>query len=127
VFTLQIGRKVYYEKPTGNVILSTSEMSGSVYETTFEDDHEMLTDLKKYEKTAIGVIKLKFGEFANELYECTSFRVNVATEELEFDYTEQGGTIDNETNSVPERITMIEDKIKELEQRISELTQSTLT
>lgn len=61
---MNIGRKVYYQLSSGNVILSTSEMSGDVVETTIDQDFEFYKELQPYQQNAVGVIKMNYGEQA---------------------------------------------------------------
>lgn len=82
-----LGRKIYFEKSTGNVVLEVGERYGWVLETDFDKDFEIYTELSKYEKEAIDVIKLEFGEYRTEFSECTSYKVNPETKEIMFDYT----------------------------------------
>lgn len=58
----QIGRKVYYESSTGNVILATSEMSGDVVATTEAQDFALYAALKPYQQSAVGVLQLAYGQ-----------------------------------------------------------------
>lgn len=82
-----IGKRIYYLKVDGRVILDTGEAEGWVNPTTSEDDWEIYSELSKYNKSEVDYIELKWGEFKTEFAECTSYRVNVDTKQLEFDYT----------------------------------------
>ena len=82
-----IGKRIYYLKVNGRVILDTGEAEGWVNPTTTEDDWRIYTDLQKYNKSEVDFIELQFGEFKTEFAECTSYRVNPTTKQLEFDYT----------------------------------------
>lgn len=82
-----IGKRIYYLKVDGRVILDTGEAEGWVNPTTTEDDWRIYTELSKYNKSEVDFIELQFGEFRTEFAECTSYRVNVDTKQLEFDYT----------------------------------------
>ena len=82
-----IGKRIYYLKVDGRVILDTGEAEGWVNPTTSEDDWRIYTELSKYNKSEVDFIELQFGEFKTEFAECTSYRVNVDTKTLEFDYT----------------------------------------
>lgn len=82
-----IGKRIYYLKVDGRVVLDTGEAEGWVNQTTTEDDWRIYTDLQKYNKSEVDFIELQFGEFRTEFAECTSYRVNVDTKTLEFDYT----------------------------------------
>ena len=82
-----LGKRIYYLKVDGRVILDTGEAEGWVLPTTTEDDWRIYSDLQKYNKSEVDFIELQFGEFKTEFAECTSYRVNVETKVLEFDYT----------------------------------------
>ena len=82
-----IGKRIYYLKVDGRVVLDTGEAEGWVNPTTTEDDWRIYTELSKYNKSEVDFIELQFGEFKTEFAECTSYRVNPTTKQLEFDYT----------------------------------------
>lgn len=82
-----IGKRIYFLKVDGRVILDTGEAEGWVNPTTTEDDWRIYTELSKYNKSEVDFIELQFGEFKTEFAECTSYRVNVESKTLEFDYT----------------------------------------
>ena len=82
-----IGKRIYYLKVDGRVILDTGEAEGWVNPTTTEDDWRIYTELSKYNKSEVDYIELKWGEYKTEFAECTSYRVNTETKTLEFDYT----------------------------------------
>ena len=82
-----LGKRIYYLKVDGRVVLDTGEAEGWVNPTTTEDDWRIYSELSKYNKSEVDFIELQFGEFKTEFAECTSYRVNVDTKTLEFDYT----------------------------------------
>ena len=82
-----LGKRIYYLKVDGRVVLDTGEAEGWVNPTTTEDDWRIYSELSKYNKSEVDFIELKWGEFKTEFAECTSYRVNVDTKQLEFDYT----------------------------------------
>lgn len=82
-----IGKRIYYLKVDGRVVLDTGEAEGWVNQTTTEDDWRIYSELSKYNKSEVDFIELQFGEFKTEFAECTSYKVNVDTKQLEFDYT----------------------------------------
>lgn len=81
------GSRVYYLKENGNVVFKTGQAEGWVTEIKPEKDWEIYEELKKYTKESLDYIQLKYDEFKTEFAECTSYRVNVDTKQLEFDYT----------------------------------------
>ena len=82
-----LGKRIYYLKVDGRVVLDTGEAEGWVNPTTTEDDWRIYSELSKYNKSEVDFIELQFGEFKTEFAECTSYRVNIDTKTLEFDYT----------------------------------------
>jgi hypothetical protein len=61
---MQIGRKIYYELLTGNVIIDTGERQGDVVETTQDQDFQLYTTLQPYNQSSIGVLQLAFEQDA---------------------------------------------------------------
>ncbi|WP_063848060.1 hypothetical protein NYE80_30945 [Paenibacillus sp. FSL H7-0357] len=85
---MEIGRKIYFDKATGNVILDTGEMVGDVVKTTREQDFASFKVLNERVEETVGMIELEFGQYNVEFRESWGrFRVNLETEELEFLYT----------------------------------------
>lgn len=82
-----LGKRIYYLKVDGRVVLDTGEAEGWVNPITTEQDWEIYSELSKYNKSEVDYIELKWGEFKTEFAECTSYRVNTETKTLEFDYT----------------------------------------
>lgn len=78
---MQIGRKIYFEKATGNVILDTGERQGAVVETTTEQDFAMYRALQNYVPEQVGVAQLEYGQDAQKfgVYE---YRIDPATGKL---------------------------------------------
>lgn len=62
---MKIGRKIYFELATGNVILGMGERQGDVVETTQEQDFQAYAALQPYQSNAVGVIQLAFGQFVD--------------------------------------------------------------
>jgi hypothetical protein len=84
---MQIGRRIYYELLTGNIIADTGERSGSVVSTTTAQDFEFYTALTNRNPLTVGMLQLEFGERAQDFAQCVDYRVNVATGKLEFNFT----------------------------------------
>ncbi|PDO11564.1 MAG: hypothetical protein BLM47_00030 [Candidatus Reconcilbacillus cellulovorans] len=82
----QIGRRIYFDKQTGNVIVDTGERSGAVIETTVEQDFETYRALAERVPETVDYIQLEYGQFAEDFRECSGYRVNPETREIEFSY-----------------------------------------
>lgn len=63
---MNIGSKIYFDKITGDVIENTGERTGSVVETTREQDFEAYTSLSKREPETVGMIQLEYGAYAED-------------------------------------------------------------
>jgi hypothetical protein len=114
----KIGRKIYYDKATGNVIVDTGEMMGAVVETTIDQDFETYQALKERVRDTVGVIQLEFGQYAADFAECNGYRVNPETLELDFSYPDPNATEPQE----PVYVKPLTEQIEETKQAIAELT-----
>lgn len=83
----EIGRRIYYELATGNVLADTGDRSGDVVPTTVDQDYELYTNLAGKNRDAIGILELAYGDHSNEFNLCTGYSVDPATRTLQFDYT----------------------------------------
>jgi len=77
---MQIGRRIYYEIATGNVILDTGERQGAVVPTTIEQDFQTYRALAERVPETVGVLELQFGEYAADFAACNGYRVDVSGE-----------------------------------------------
>ncbi|MCI2201085.1 MAG: hypothetical protein LKK61_06990, partial [Clostridium sp.] len=76
----QIGRRIYYDKATGNVLLDTGEMQGSdgaLKETTVDQDFESYTVLSERNADTVGVIQLEYGDLSDKFSTCTGYYVDI--------------------------------------------------
>jgi len=81
---MEIGRKIYYDKVSGNVVLDTQEQSGMVFPTTVDMDVENYLALSQRNRDSFDVVELKFGAHYQDFVNSRSYRVNPKTKELEF-------------------------------------------
>ncbi|MEF2968370.1 hypothetical protein V3851_23655 [Paenibacillus sp. M1] len=115
---MEIGRRIYWDKATGNVILDTGERAGFVRESTQEEDYMTFQALAERMPETVGCLQLEYGQFASDFSECNGYRVNPETLELEFSYP-------NPNESEPEEPTYqvsLSEQVNELKQAIAELT-----
>ena len=118
-----IGKRIYYLKVDGRVVLDTGEAEGWVNPTTTEQDWEIYSELSKYNKSEVDFIELQFGEFKTEFAECTSYKVNVDTKTLEFDYTPKPEPPDvPHTPTIHERLDALEQVNAEQDMLIMEMS-----
>lgn len=82
----KFGRRIYYDKTTGNVIVDTGEIAGFFRETTVEEDFMRYKDLAERVRETVGYLQLEYGQFAQDFAECDGYRVNPETLGIEFSY-----------------------------------------
>ncbi|CDX01311.1 Hypothetical protein DPCES_1424 [Desulfitobacterium hafniense] len=83
---MKIGRKIYYDLQTGNIIVNTGDRQGSVIPTTIEQDVLSYTSLSERNRDTFDYIELEYGQYSQDFAECNGYRVNPVTLELEFSY-----------------------------------------
>lgn len=83
---MKIGRRIYYDLSTGNVLLNTGERQGGVRPTTVEEDILAYSVLSERNRDSFDVIALAFGQYAQDFAECNGYRINTETKQLDFSY-----------------------------------------
>jgi len=106
---IAIGRKIYFEKQTGNIILDKGEMKGDVVESTIEQDYEFFKVLSDRIPTTVGVIQLEYGQYAEDFARSNGYRVDVETGAILFSYPDP-----NEPEEPPVYHTPLTEQISEL-------------
>lgn len=88
-----IGRRIFFLKENGTVILEIGEMQGWVVEPkkdfnkALEEAYKYYTELNKYNKEVVDFIDLEFGEYKTEFAEKTSYKIDIDKRKPIFDYT----------------------------------------
>lgn len=109
---MQIGRKIFYEISTGNIIVDTGERQGSVVSTTIDYDIETFKGLSERNRDTFDVLELPFGAYSQDFAECNGYRVNPQTKKLEFSYPDP-----NQPEKPPVYQKPLTEQIAELEQK----------
>ena len=113
----RIGRRIFFDKATGNVLVDTGERAGFVVPTTVEQDIAAYKDLSERNRETFDYIELPFGAYAQDFAACNGYRVNPETREIEFSYPDP---------SEPEAPLVyqkpLSEEIAETKQAIAELT-----
>ena len=81
----QIGRKIYYELQTGDVVLVVPEKFSGI-ETNKEQDFAMYETLSIRNPETVGVVELEYGQYSSDFQTCNSVRVDLASGDLLFNY-----------------------------------------
>lgn len=82
----KIGRKLYYDIFTGEILVDTGEKEGYAIEKTFEQDVSTYKILSERDLETFDMIKLSFGQYLQDFAECSGYRINIETKEIEFSY-----------------------------------------
>ena len=83
---MKIGKRIYYDKVTGNILVDVGERQGDVIETTTEQDIITFKALSERNRETFDFIQLEYGQYSQDFMECNGYRVNLETKELEFSY-----------------------------------------
>ncbi|MBO9597920.1 MAG: hypothetical protein J7559_08910 [Cohnella sp.] len=75
---MNIGQRIYYDLPTGNVLVNTGERTGNVVETTTEQDFESYIALKDRVPSTVGCLQLEYGEYEQDFAACNGYKVDVS-------------------------------------------------
>lgn len=114
---MKIGRRIYYDVATGNVIVDTGERQGFVKPTTVEQDIQTYQALSERNPETFDYIELEYGQYTQDFAACNGYRVNPETREIEFSYPDP---------SEPEAPLVyqkpLSEEIAETKQAIAELT-----
>ena len=82
----QIGRKIYFDKATGNVLVDTGERAGFVVETTQDQDFQTYAALAERVPDTVGCLQLEYGQDADKFAQ-HQYRIDPATEEIVWSLT----------------------------------------
>jgi hypothetical protein len=85
---IQLGRKIYYDKATGNVIMTTPEMIGDVIEPTLAQDFITYTALHGIDPTTVGVLQVDYGQYS-ENFAKYPFHIDPSIQQIVWDTTPQ--------------------------------------
>lgn len=85
---MNIGRRIYYDKTSGSVLLDTGERSGDVIPTTPEQDIEVYQSLNERVRDTFDFIELNYGQYREDFTRATSYRVDLTTKQLVFQYND---------------------------------------
>lgn len=82
----RIGRRIYYDLTTGNIIIDTGESFGAVSSKSTEEEINDYKVLSERNRSTFGVVELQYGQFAQDFAECVGYRINPQSKEIEFSY-----------------------------------------
>ena len=83
---INVGKRIYYDKITGEVILNTGDKQGVVIPMTAEQEIASYTALSERNRETFDVLELDYGEYARYFAETNGYRINPDTKQIEFSY-----------------------------------------
>lgn len=90
---MEIGRRIYYDVQTGDILLDAGEREGDVRVTTIDEDVLEIEVLSALPRESFDVVELPFGSLREQFLSCKSFKINVISKEIEFIYPEVGESV----------------------------------
>lgn len=85
---MQIGRKIFFDKLTGEKLVEVGKREDAVMETTVEYDITCYNVLSERNRDTFDVIELEYGQYDEEFLVSSGYRVNPDTKELEFSHSD---------------------------------------
>ncbi|TGV13629.1 DUF4376 domain-containing protein [Mesorhizobium sp. M00.F.Ca.ET.186.01.1.1] len=82
----QIGRKIYFDKFSGNILVDTGERAGAVIETTIEQDFQTYASLAERVPATVGCLRIEYGQDSHKFAQY-QFRVDPVTETIIWNLT----------------------------------------
>ncbi|MBB6689862.1 hypothetical protein H7B90_00460 [Cohnella xylanilytica] len=123
---MRFGRRIYYEKETGNVIHDTGERFGDVIETTLEQDFRAYISLAERVPETVGMLQLDYGQYSQDFMECSGYRVDVSGNEPKLVFSYPDGTEESEEPvyqpPLSEQVMILKTTVAEQQQTIDDLT-----
>lgn len=110
---MKVGRTIFFDKETGEILVDTQEKEGFVsYKTPdyYIDRYKILIERNR---ETFDYIELEYGQYAQDFAECNGYRVNPETKELEFSYPDPN----EEEPQEPVYQKPLSEKVDELENR----------
>ena len=119
-----LGRKIYFNNNTGEIILITSQIDKHYIETTFEEDYNFYLQFRNYDKNVVDCIQLEYGEYDNEFNSKVCNKVNLDTKGLIFEDREDREEDFNKFDMLEKKISILEEENQALKEEITQIQTS---
>jgi len=120
-----IGFKFYYDKLTGEVILTIPEKSSSeAIETTKEQDFIMFNVLAARNPETVDFIQLPYGQYRSDLEIANSWKVDLKTGQVLFEYPKFETPISEQLLLLRQENEELKIENKELKLALAELAEA---
>lgn len=107
----KFGRRIFYRKTTGEVLLIRGEAQGDVIESTVDDDFGFYPEIKDLDREQVGVLQLEYGQHTEDFALATAYRVDPGTQTMLFTFP-----TDKPEEPVPVPQKPLSDQVAELKQ-----------
>lgn len=74
---MKIGKKIYFDIITGQVLVNIGERQGDVVRTSIEQDIDTFKLLSERNRESFDVLELAYGQYAQDFAECNGYGVNI--------------------------------------------------
>lgn len=114
--------KIYYLKQTGEVILHIPENNSEwAKSTTREQDEAIYSPLQSYNPESVDLLELEPGQYASDFVSATSFRVNLDTLELEFEFPVYHPPLTSRIQAEEQKNLILQERVNTLETENADL------
>ena len=103
---MDIGRKVYADAFTGEILAVIPERAGSVRETTQEEDFASYIGLQGRNPESVICIQLEYGQDADKFASCYEYRVDPTTRQIVFNFIPPQATLDEAKSAKKQEIEL---------------------
>lgn len=119
-----LGKKLYFEKATGNVILTIPENPNeNAVPTTKEQDFAIYSVLQARNPESVDFIQLEYGQYQAEFQSAISWSVDVETKEILFEFPKRVPPLTDEIELLKQENILLKLEKEEMKSEISTLKQ----
>jgi len=119
-----LGKKLYFEKATGNVILTIPENPNeNAVPTTKEQDFAIYSVLQARNPESVDFIQLEYGQYQAEFQSAISWSVDVETKEILFEFPKRVPPLTDEIELLKQENILLKLEKEEIKSEISTLKQ----
>ncbi|MCL6456723.1 MAG: hypothetical protein K6T85_01830 [Gorillibacterium sp.] len=120
---MNIGRRIYYDKETGNIIQDAGERSGDVIETTVYQDFISYLSLAERVPDTVGYVELEYGQYTQDFAEGRLERIDLGTLTPLFSYSDpiQSGEPTPPQQALAVQVATLKIQAVEQEQRLGDI------
>ncbi|MDH6674670.1 uncharacterized protein YceH (UPF0502 family) [Paenibacillus sp. LBL] len=113
---ISIGERIFYERATGIVLVTTPSYFGDVAPMTIDEYIQIYPVLRERDRNSFDVLEVEYGQYEEDFMTARSWRVNLETKSLEFSYPDP-----NDPEAPPVFQQPLTEQVKALEAENAEL------